>query len=66
MAKPQHCPTVEMRIPWVTSEGIEIDLEKPPWADYCDALEYQYRVSVFLATNGKWPEYPVKHKVIRT
>jgi hypothetical protein len=55
----QNMPTVEMRIPF------DIDLEKPPWHDYCDALEYQYRVSVWLSS-GKWPEYQVKHKVIRT
>lgn len=55
----QNMPAVEMRIPF------DIDLEKSPWDSYCDALEHNYRACTFLSS-GKWPEYPVKHKVIRT
>lgn len=61
----QNMPAVEMRIPFDRSEGGELDLSKPPWDSYCEALEYNYRTSVFFAS-GKWPEYQVRHKVIRT
>ena len=60
----QNMPTIEMRIPW-ESEGREIDLEKPPWNSYCDSLESLWRFGIWLDTE-KYPEYPIKRKIIRT
>lgn len=55
----ENMPTVVMRVP------IYIDLEKPPWTDYLDAKEHNYRFDVWL-NSGKWPDYEVRRKIIRT
>lgn len=55
----RQMPVIEMRIP------IEIDLEKPPWDSYTDALEHGHRFNVWLSS-GSWPDYEMRRKVIRT
>lgn len=69
----QNMPTVEHVIPWTTSwrnpDGTfctkEIDVEKPPWNDWSECAERLYRQAIFVRT-GKWPEYPIKVKLVRT
>ena len=55
----RQMPVVEMRIP------DRIDLEKPPWDSLTDALEYGHRFGVWLS-DGAWPDYPMRRKIIRT
>lgn len=61
----QNMPAIEMRIPYERTEGGDLDIEKPPWDSYCDALEHQWRFGIFLET-GNYPAYPVRRKVVRT
>lgn len=59
----KNLPVVEVRVPWITSEGREIDLEKPPWDSYVEAFEDLWKGDQ-LRRNGRVPEYRVK--VVRT
>lgn len=36
----QNRPTLHVNVPWVTTEGREIDLGKPPWDSYVESLRY--------------------------
>jgi hypothetical protein len=54
----KNLPVVEVRVPWVTSEGREINLEKPPWDSLCDAYTHLWKVE-----NGN---RPCRVRVVRT
>lgn len=51
----KNMPAVEMRIP------AELDLDEPPWDNYTDALEWNYRTS-----GDEFYEGPLRRKIIRT
>lgn len=60
-----NLPVVEMRIPWQTETGKEIDLDRPPWDSLPDALEHGWRVSQFLR-DQKHHDEQVTRRIIRT
>lgn len=62
----ENLPVVKMYIPWETDGGREIDLEKPPWESYPEALENGWRESQRRADNQALADGPVRRRIIRT